>query len=113
MKIEEWVFTGLDIALKAGKTVDDLCLFLKTADGLRQIMGVTEFKQTNAGRIRSMMDEELAKFLLGFDECDTTIGSGYSTTYYSQHFCTAPCGGDDTTECIRCITEWLKQEVQE
>ena len=69
-------------------------------------------KPTNADRIRSMTDEELGEFLFSFDECDTTIGSGYSTTYYSQHFCTAPCGGDDTSECLRCITEWLKQEVE-
>jgi hypothetical protein len=66
----------------------------------------------NGDRIRSMTDEELAEFLFSFDECDTTIGSGYSTTYYSQHSCTAPCGGDDTNECLHCITEWLKKEVK-
>ena len=97
MKIVEWVFTGLDIALKAGKTVDDLCLFLKTADGLRQIMGITEFKQTNAGRIRSMSDEELAEFCgrnAGCAECVAKVG-------------------DDCEECREVWLDWLKQEVTE
>ena len=87
MKIEEWVFTGLDIALKAGKTVDDLCLFLKTADGLRQIMGVTEFKQTNGQTIRQMTDVELATFFWGFVD-----GSGKTVEQWRV---------------------WLKQEVKE
>lgn len=42
MTIEEWAVTGLALALKTGQTVDDLCLFLRTADGLRQIFGITE-----------------------------------------------------------------------
>ena len=67
-------------------------------------------KPTNADRIRAMTDEELAEFLFRFDECDTTVGRGYSV---GDSLCDAPGGGDIWGECTHCILEWLKEEVKE
>ena len=55
-------------------------------------------KPTNADRIRSMSDEELAKFLNDSDGCI------YET---SDVRC------DEDTECSNCIRKWLKSEVTE
>lgn len=48
---------------------------------------------TNAERIRSMTDEELAKWLNGFSEC--VIPNGDCLSKY----------------CDDCVLKWLKQEV--
>ena len=55
--------------------------------------------KTNADRIRSMTDEELADFLTG-DFCD-----------FCELLCGAPvvCGGQCREKCL----EWLKKEVDE
>lgn len=59
-----------------------------------------EKKMTNADRIRSMTDEELAEF----------IGSTNSTI---------PCGtcpvelANDENGCVECILKWLQAEVEE
>lgn len=55
-------------------------------------------KPTNADRIRSMTDEELAKFLHDSDGC-IYEASGVA------------CNGD--TDCTDCIRKWLKSEVTE
>lgn len=52
---------------------------------------------TNADRIRSMTDEELAKF----------IASGIPTDV-----CKDRCGGDESFQCSECVLDWLKQEAQ-
>ena len=68
---------------------------------------------TNADRIRSMTDEELADFLCHWDDCLTTEGLGYNTeNVCGTWICTAPGGGDINGECQVCALAWLKQEAQ-
>lgn len=51
---------------------------------------------TNADRIRSMTDEELAEFI---------------TSPTPQGICKDRCGGDIDYPCSECALEWLKQEA--
>ena len=51
---------------------------------------------TNADRIRSMTDEELAKYLDGVKR--------------STYNCTMPCNGET---CVKCWLDWLKEEVKD
>ena len=51
---------------------------------------------TNADHIRSMTDEELAKF----------IASGVP-----KDVCRDRCGGDEGFDCSECVLDWLKEEV--
>ena len=55
-------------------------------------------KQTNADRIRSMTDEELAEFI---------------TSPTPQGICKDRCGGDIDYPCSECALVWLKQETSE
>jgi hypothetical protein len=58
-------------------------------------------KQTNADRIRSMTDEELAEFL------DIVATDGIESQYSG-----VPCSGCmEKTECSSCWKEWLDSEV--
>lgn len=67
---------------------------------------------TNADRIRSMTDEELAEFLCKWDSCQSTEGLGYNTLRVgNSYLCDAPGGGDIRGECQVCALEWLKQEA--
>ena len=56
-------------------------------------------KQTNADRIRSMSDEELAEFLNKFEFCN-----GYAKGYCNATNCKECAGNNDDT------LEWLKSE---
>lgn len=56
-------------------------------------------KQTNADRIRSMSDGELADFL-------------YDCNFSCEYGCPARVGGC-CEDCIRSIEEWLKKEVED
>ena len=62
--------------------------------------------KTNADHIRSMSDEELAKFLDGFTGC-----------YYCSEYETAPFVGpgicDCDGKCKRHLVGWLKQPYKE
>ena len=50
---------------------------------------------TNADRIRSMTDEELAEF----------IASGFP-----KNACQNKCGGDESYKCVDCVSIWLRWE---
>lgn len=54
--------------------------------------------QTNADRIRSMSDEELAKYLYKHDFCTTPFNSD------AQNWC----GGD----CEQCIDNWIRSPME-
>lgn len=70
--------------------------------------------KTNADRIRSMSDEELADFLCYWDNCSSTEGLGYNTERVGdQWLCSAPGGGDIVGECQACAMAWLKSPVEE
>ena len=59
--------------------------------------------QTNADRIRSMSDEELAEFLIGFDVCDLCkleVDECFKTT-------------DCEKRSVKVTVEWLKSEAKE
>ena len=58
-------------------------------------------KQSNAQRIRNMDDEELAEFLIDFNECNYCSAEGECTF--------------ETCEKIgrKCVLEWLVQTVEE
>ena len=53
-------------------------------------------KPSNADRIRTMTDEELARYLDGVKR--------------STYNCTMPCNGET---CVKCWLDWLKEEVRE
>lgn len=55
-------------------------------------------KLTNADRIRSMSDEELARWLVDATVCERVCGEDVF------------CHGD---ECVNRVTDWLKQPVKE
>jgi len=60
------------------------------------IKGHMESIRTNADRIRSMTNEELAKYLDGVKR--------------STYNCTMPCNGET---CVKCWLDWLKEEVKD
>lgn len=63
--------------------------------------GDTDKPQTNADRIRSMTDEELAEFIANSTSCET---------------CVVRKGGSDGCQNTNCSTawlDWLKQEVDD
>lgn len=85
-----------------GKRVDKFIMYRGDIVGCRYC-GI-HTKQTNADRIRSMSDEELAEWFLR----DPFIGS----------FAFCPPGtkdGEDcpTSPCELCWLEWLREEVEE
>ena len=59
-------------------------------------------KQTNADRIRSMTDEELAEF----------INDVFYTLAVKPGMCDV-CDNDGVNNCRECWLDWLKQEVSE
>ena len=63
---------------------------------------ITEYKMTNADRIRSMTDEELAEFLCSFRSCDADeyICEGCKAAQYC-------CAGHTGT------IDWLQQPAEE
>lgn len=58
--------------------------------------------QTNADRIRSMTDEELAKFLMGYDTCTLCDNSGADECTYDT------C--NETGK--KCLVDWLKSPAE-
>ena len=54
--------------------------------------------KTNADRIRSMTDEELAEFIAGG---------------FPKDACRGRCGGDEGFPCSECVLDWLKEEASE
>jgi hypothetical protein len=56
-----------------------------------------EFAMTNADRIRAMSDEELAEFLVEWENASV---------------CTAECYAHCKHECNKCIEKWLKQPAE-
>lgn len=58
-------------------------------------------KPTNADRIRSMSDEELAEIMVG--DCPTNYPHGDCREY--EKF-------DGNLDCCKCWLDWLKQEVE-
>lgn len=62
----------------------------------------SEEKHTNADRIRSMTDEELAKFYFNFF---------FPKCPYCECNPKKPCPEHD--DCEKCLLEWLKQESAE
>ena len=83
-----------------GKETDKFIMFRGDIVGCRYC-GISK-KQTNADRIRSMSDEELA----------TVIAWPYwaSTPWCSEHR-TCPYISEDPTPCDKCVLDWLKQEA--
>ena len=86
------------------------CLACKAADNCElswkdpteEYMNCTEFKappRTNADRIRSMTDEEIADFLCDIGECDRRCPAKIGDCIFS-----------DST-CRIAWLEWLKKEV--
>ena len=76
----------------------DICY----ADDVKPCIGYEPKKQTNADRIRSMSDEELAEFMEENAECDTydCLAAKSCCTYSGR-------------TCIAAWLDWLKQEVTE
>lgn len=58
---------------------------------------------TNSEKIRSLSDEELAKFLDGWEVGDINRGI---------FFCSA-CNGDEENRCWQCTEYWLDEEADE
>lgn len=54
--------------------------------------------KTNADRIRTMSDEELAKF--------------FDTELFLSLWCDKSCGYVEEAPCRQCILKWLKQEAE-
>ena len=78
------------------KAYGDVCPLTNTAQPF------TEYKMTNADRIRNMSDEELAEFLCSFRSCDADeyICEGCKATKY----CRAGHAG---------TIDWLQQPTEE
>ena len=51
MTLVEWAWAGLAFASESGKSVDDLCTFLKAADGFRQLIVVKKDPWPDAKKI--------------------------------------------------------------
>lgn len=59
---------------------------------------------TNAEKIRTMTDEELALLL-------STIGEGDALCHYMGKDFHTTCAHPDTNPCDLCVRAWLKSEV--
>lgn len=76
-------------------------LYTSTSNYAERCKDFEQQKQTNADRIRSMSDEELAEFL------DVIEQDGI------QSQCTVPCDVcTEKTECANCWKDWLQSEVE-
>lgn len=77
------------------------CVDRTKQDDLRIVIGCDEYlerKMTNADRIRSMTDEELAGLLLRHPVCDIKAKHRESCSEYG---------------CKDCILEWMQQPTEE
>ena len=73
----------------------------KLAKMQTNISGTETAKQTNADRIRSMTDEELAEWINEWFDCGNC----------AEFFGNTPCSRDK--DCVKVWLEWLKEEVKE
>lgn len=78
------------------KNEDDIALCSRCEDGSEYII------KTNADRIRSMTDEELAEFLHDFDECD----------YCDKAECDSCTRDDCDTHSVKSLVAWLQKECE-
>ena len=63
---------------------------------------------TNAERIRTMSDEELAKFLMEAHDCELHIPFCREKRECDELLCN---GYIPEENCMACMVAWLKQEV--
>ena len=71
---------------------------------------ITEYRMTNADRIRNMNDEELAKFI---DDIAQSVADGeYCTAFLNvKNF---PYSCEDTKKaCVAHVVDWLQQPAEE
>ena len=59
---------------------------------------ITEYRMTNADRIRAMSDEELAEFLGEYKFCDICVEGCADCTYHG--------------DCDKRLMDWLKQPAE-
>ena len=71
----------------------------KVAERYERATGKKFFQKTNAERIRSMSDEELAQFIPNWSYTDACK--------CGEHYV------DCNNECEKCVAEWLKQPAEE
>ena len=57
-------------------------------------------RMTNAEKIRNMTDEELAAILM----CPAEFVLNYNINY--------ECKGEEESDCLECIKQWLQSEVR-
>jgi hypothetical protein len=60
---------------------------------------ITEYRMTNADRIRAMSDEELEQFINHFDICDIRTNEECKMSYCAC--------------CEVCVMDWLQQPAEE
>lgn len=97
----EWRNT--DAYYQAAVLIDSLCDRLEKAENGNQ--------QTNADRIRSMSDEELAEKLYCFTDIDCKIA--YCKNLSECEKLLDAEDGIPEAKCKRCLLEWLKQPAEE
>lgn len=66
---------------------------------IKGLENCNERKPSNADRIRSMTDEELAEFL--------------TARHYTPHCPVPQCEADESTDCDQCWLDWLRKEADE
>lgn len=93
--------TGLKCQMQAGKVDPATC---KAADTCKW----TTKPMTNADRIRSMTDEELAKMFLLHDD---HVYRHCPSDTYAEYCQVKPAG--ECCDCDKCWLNWLRQEVSE
>ena len=93
---------GTGICPWCGKKVDKFIMFRGDVVGCRYC-GI-HTKQTNADRIRSMTDEELAGIL--------AMQSIISPPWCSEKY-DCPYADQDPVRCDLCALDWLKEEASE
>lgn len=74
------------------------------------VQPITEYRMTNADRIRNMSDEELAKFI---DDIAQSVADGeYCTAFLNvKNF---PYSCEDTKKaCVAHVVDWLQQPAEE
>ena len=87
------------------RTQSDLCKLYTKDDTISFCEGedCPDRKQSNADRIRSMTDEELAVMI--------ALPYLASPPWCSEHR-TCPYISDDPTPCDKCALDWLKEEAE-